>query len=98
LTAQGDNGRPAEYLREQTGASGSLGQTRATLEAVRCIAFEQPISQSGIDHVFSARQTRARGGCAICASSEGFVGADGRLRFATTEAFLRRLGLASLAD
>jgi chromosome segregation and condensation protein ScpB len=29
---------------------------------------------------------------------EEFAGADGRLRFATTEAFLQRFGLASLQE
>jgi chromosome segregation and condensation protein ScpB len=29
---------------------------------------------------------------------EEFAGADGRLRFATTEAFLQRFGLASLGE
>jgi len=29
---------------------------------------------------------------------EEFTGADGRLRFATTEAFLQRFGLASLGE
>jgi chromosome segregation and condensation protein ScpB len=63
-----------------------------------CIAFEQPISQAEIDRLFDADKR----GLVITLRDlrlvEEFAGADGRLRFATTEAFLQRFGLASLTE
>jgi len=47
LTTQVDSGGLAEYLREQTSASGSPDLTTATLEVLACIAFKQPISIFG---------------------------------------------------
>jgi hypothetical protein len=39
----------AAYVSEQSGASGNLQMTTATLEVLACIAFRQPISQAEID-------------------------------------------------
>lgn len=98
LTTQVDNGRLAEYLREQTGASGNPDLTTATMEVLACIAFKQPISQSEIDHLFAADKRGLVVKLRDLRLVEEFAGADGRLRFATTESFLQRFGLASLAD
>jgi len=98
LTTQVENGRLAEYLREQTSASGSPDLTTATLEVLACIAYKQPISQSEIDHLFAADKRGLVVKLRDLRLVEEFAGADGRLRFATTEAFLQRFNLASLQE
>lgn len=98
LTTQVDNGHLAEYLREQTGASGNPDLTTATLEVLACIAFKQPISQSEIDHLFAADKRSLVVKLRDLRLVEEFPGDDGRLRFATTEAFLQRFNLADLQE
>jgi segregation and condensation protein B len=98
LTTEIHNKALAQYLSEQNGASGNSGLTPATLEVLACIAFKQPISQAEIDRLFD---TDKRGLVVTLRDLdlvEEFAGADGRLRFATTEAFLQRFGLASLGE
>jgi chromosome segregation and condensation protein ScpB len=50
LTTRIESKALAAYLSEQSGASGTLQMTTATLEVLACIAFRQPISQAEIDH------------------------------------------------
>ena len=98
LTTDVHNKALAAYVSEQSGASGTLQMTTATLEVLACIAFRQPISQAEIDRLFDA----AKRGLVVKLRDlklvEEFAGADGRLRFATTEDFLQRFGLASLQE
>ncbi len=98
LTAKIESHRVAEYLRHQTGASGNPEMTTAMLEVLACIAFKQPISQAEIDRVFAADKR----GLVVKLRDSGvvadFAGDDGRLRFATTAAFLQRFGLANLEE
>ena len=54
LTTQVVNKALGQYLSEQTGASGNLLLTSATLEVLACIAFKQPICQAVIDRLFDA--------------------------------------------
>ena len=54
LTTEVHNKALAAYLSEQSGASGNLELTTATLEVLACIAFKQPISQAEIDRLFDA--------------------------------------------
>ena len=54
LTTEVHNKALAAYLSEQSGASGNLQMTTATLEVLACIAFRQPISQAEIDLLFDA--------------------------------------------
>lgn len=82
----------------QTGASGSPDLTTATLEVLACIAFKQPISQSELDHLFAADKRGLVVKLRDLRLVEEFAGADGRLRFATTEAFLQRFNLVSLQE
>ena len=63
-----------------------------------CIAFRQPISQAEIDQLFDADKRGLVVKLRDLKLVEEFAGADGRLRFATTEAFLQRFGLASLQE
>ena len=98
LTTTVENGRLGEYLREQTGASGNPDLTTATLEVLACIAFKQPISQSEIDHLFAADKRGLVVKLRDLKLVEEFAGEDGRLRFATTETFLMRFGLATLGE
>ena len=63
-----------------------------------CIAFRQPISQAEIDHLFDADKRGLVVKLRDLKLVEEFAGADGRLRFATTETFLQRFGLASLQE
>jgi Segregation and condensation complex subunit ScpB len=85
-------------LSEQGGASGNLQRTTATIEVLACIAFRQPISQAEIDRLFEADKRGLVVKLRDLKLVEEFAGADGRLRFATTEAFLQRFGLASLQE
>lgn len=98
LTTTVENARLGEYLREQTGASGNPDLTTATLEVLACIAFKQPISQSEIDHLFAADKRGLVVKLRDLKLVEEFPGEDGRLRFATTEAFLQRFKLANPSD
>ena len=63
-----------------------------------CIAFRQPISQAEIDQLFDADKRGLVVKLRDLKLVGEFAGADGRLRFATTEAFLQRFGLASLGE
>ena len=63
-----------------------------------CIAFRQPISQAEIDRLFDADKRGLVVKLRDLKLVEEFAGTDGRLRFATTEAFLQRFGLASLQE
>ncbi|MDQ3566331.1 MAG: SMC-Scp complex subunit ScpB [Pseudomonadota bacterium] len=66
LTTKVENQRLAEYLREQTGASGNPELTTATLEVLGCIVFKQPISQAEIDRLFAADKRAWSSSCGIC--------------------------------
>ena len=95
LTTRIENGASGTCLSEQNLATGNSGLATATLELLACITFRQPISQAEIDQLFDAGKgnvvkLRSQAGRGICA--------DGRLHFAITEEFLRRLSLASLQD
>ena len=63
-----------------------------------CIAFKQPKSQAEIDRLFDADKRGLVVTLRDLKLVEEFAGSDGRLRFATTEAFLRRFGLTSLSE
>jgi chromosome segregation and condensation protein ScpB len=88
----------AQYLSEQNQSNGISGLTTSALEALACIAFRQPISQAEIDHLFDADKRGFVVTLRDLKFVEEFAGADGRLRFATTELFLQRFGLASLSE
>jgi chromosome segregation and condensation protein ScpB len=96
LTIEVHNKALAAYLSEQGSASGSLDLSTATLEVLACVAFKQPISQAEIDQLFDADKRGLVVKLRDLKLVEEFAGADGRLRFATTEAFLERFGLAGL--
>lgn len=70
--------------------------TTASLEVLACIDFRQPTSQAEIDQLFDADKRGLVVKLRDLKLVEEFAGSDGRLRFATTEAFLERFGLASL--
>ena len=72
--------------------------TTSPLEVLACIAFRQPISQAEIDRLFNADKRGLVVKLRDLKLVEEFAGADGRLRFTTTEAFLQRFGLASLGE
>ena len=98
LTTEVHSKALAAYLSEQSGASGSLQMTTATLEVLACIAFKQPISQTEIDHLFDADKRGLVVTLRDLRLVEEFAGSDGRLRFATTQAFLQRFGLTRLSE
>ena len=98
LTTEVHNKALAAYLSEQSGASGNLQMTTASLEVLACIAFRQPISQAEIDRLFDADKRGLLVKLRDLGLVEEFAGADGRLRFATTEEFLQRFGLASVGE
>jgi chromosome segregation and condensation protein ScpB len=98
LTTRIESKALAAYLSEQSGASGTLQMTTATLEVLACIAFKQPISQAEIDLLFDADKRGLVVKLRDLKLVEEFAGADGRLRFATTQTFLQRFGLASLGE
>jgi len=98
LTTEVHNRALAAYLSEQTRASANSGLTTATLEVLACIAFKQPISQTEIDHLFDADKRGLVVTLRDLKLVEEFAGTDGRLRFATTQTFLQRFGLASLQE
>jgi hypothetical protein len=80
-----------QYLSEQNEANGISGLTTSTLEVLACIAFRQPISQAEIDRLFDADKRGLVVKLRDLNLVEEFAGSDGRLRFATTEAFLAAL-------
>jgi chromosome segregation and condensation protein ScpB len=98
LTTRVENKALATYVSEQSGASANLQLTTGALEVLACIAFRQPISQAEIDQLFDADKRGLVVKLRDLKLVEEFAGADGRLRFATTEAFLQRFGLASLGE
>jgi chromosome segregation and condensation protein ScpB len=69
-----------------------------TLEVLACIAFRQPISQAEIDQLFDSDKRGLVVKLRNLKLVQEFAAMDGRLRFATTEAFLQRFGLASLQE
>jgi chromosome segregation and condensation protein ScpB len=96
LTTKVENECCADYLRAQTGESGNPELTTAALEVLACIAFKQPISQAEIDQIFAADKRSLVVKLRDLDLVADYSGTDGRLRFATTGAFLRWFGLASL--
>jgi segregation and condensation protein B len=98
LTTEIHNKALAKYLSEQNGSGGNSGFTSGTLEVLACIAFRQPISQAEIDQVFDADKRGLVVKLRDLNLVEEFAGSDGRLRFATTEAFLQRFGLTNLQE
>jgi segregation and condensation protein B len=98
LTIEVNNKALAHYFSEQNDANGISGLTTSALEVLACIAFRQPISQAEIDHLFDADKRGFVVTLRDLKFVEEFAGADGRLRFATTELFLQRFGLASLSE
>ena len=98
LTTRVENKALAAYMSEQGTSSGGLQLTTGTLEVLACIAFRQPISQAEIDQLFDADKRGLVVKLRDLKLVEEFAGADGRLRFATTEAFLQRFGLANLQE
>ena len=98
LTSRVENKALATYVSEQSGASANPQMTTGTLEVLACIAFRQPISQAEIDQLFDADKRGLVVRLRDLKLVEEFAGADGRLRFATTEAFLQRFGLANLQE
>ena len=83
FTTRVENKALAAYVSEQSGASGNLQMTSATLEVLACIAFRQPISQPEIDRLFAADKRGLVVKLRDLKLVEEFAGADGRLRFAT---------------
>jgi chromosome segregation and condensation protein ScpB len=98
LTTEVNNKTLAHYLSEQNDTNGISGLTTSALEVLACIAFRQPISQAEIDRLFDADKRGFVVRLRDLKLVEEFAGADGRLRFATTELFLQRFGLASLQE
>jgi chromosome segregation and condensation protein ScpB len=98
LTTEVHNKALAQYLSEQNQANGSSQLTSPALEVLACIAFKQPISQAEIDRLFDADKRGLVVKLRDLKLVEEFAGADGRLRFATTEVFLQRFGLANLGE
>jgi Predicted transcriptional regulator containing the HTH domain len=98
LTTEVNNKTMAQYLSEQSHSNGISGLTTSALEVLACIAFRQPISQAEIDHLFDADKRGFVVTLRDLKLVEEFAGADSRLRFATTELFLQRFGLASLQE
>jgi chromosome segregation and condensation protein ScpB len=98
LTAKVEGSRVADYLRHQTDASGNPEMTTAMLEVLACIAFKQPISQAEIDRIFAADKRSLVVKLRDAGLVADFAANDGRLRFATTGAFLQRFALGSLEE
>ena len=98
LTTEIQNKALGAYLSEQGTASANLDLTTATLEVLACIAFKQPISQAEIGRLFDVDKRGLVVKLRDLKLVEKFAAADGRLRFATTEAFLQRFGLTSLGE
>jgi chromosome segregation and condensation protein ScpB len=68
------------------------------LKCSRASPFRQSISQAEIDRLFDADKRGLVVKLRDLKLVEEFAGADGRLRFATTEAVLQRFWLASLQE
>jgi chromosome segregation and condensation protein ScpB len=98
LTTEVNNKALVHYLSEQNDATGISGLRTSALEVLARIAFRQPISQAEIDRLFDADKRGFVVTLRDLKLVEEFPGADGRLRFATTELFLQRFGLASLQE
>ncbi len=98
LTTKIETDRLADYLRAQTGASGSPDLTTAALEVLACIAFKQPISQAEIDQLFAADKRGLVVKLRDLRLVTDFAGDDARLRFVTTDSFLQRFGLENLTE
>ncbi len=98
VTARVDNAGAAEYVSGLTQQSGDPDLTSSALEVLACIAFKQPISQAGIDKAFGADKRGLVVRLRELRLVEEFAGTGGRLHFVTTEAFLRRFQLASIAE
>ena len=98
LTTKIESSHLADYLRDQTGASGNPDLTTAALEVLACIAFKQPVSQAEIDQLFAADKRGLVVKLRDLRLVTDFAGDDGRMRFATTDMFLRRFGLSSLEE
>ena len=97
LTTEVNNKALAHYLSEQNSGNGISDLTTSALEMLACMAFKQPISQTEIDRLFDADKR----GLVVKLRDFGLVEEFTvwrRLRFATTEAFLQRFGLASLGE
>ena len=88
----------ARYLSEQNEAHGISDLATSALEVLAFIAFRQPISQAEIDRLFDADKRGLVVKLRDLHLVEEFAGSDGRLRFATTEAFLQRFGLTNLQE
>jgi hypothetical protein len=98
LTTEVQNKALGAYLSEQGTASANLDLTTATLEVLACIAFKAADQPGGNRSSLRRRQARPCGETPGFKLVEEFAGLDGRLRFATTEAFVQRFGLASFGD
>ena len=100
FTGRIQNEMLSAFIVERVPASSGAGElTQAALEVLSCIAFKQPISQGEIDQIFG--DTDKRHLVSVLRQLElveEFAGPDGRLRFATTGAFLDRFGLNSLSE
>lgn len=83
-------------LRPVDAGSGELSQ--AAMEVLGCIALKQPIAQIEIDRIFNADKRGVVGRLREAGLVEEFAGEGGRLKFATTEGFLRKYGIASLDE
>jgi chromosome segregation and condensation protein ScpB len=60
--------------------------------------FKQPISQAEIDHLFDADKRGLVVTLRDLKLVEELARTDGRMRFATTQTFLQRFGLASVGE
>ena len=98
LITEVNNKALARYLSEQNEAHGISDLATSALEVLAFIAFRQPISQAEIDRLFDADKRGLVVKLRDLHLVEEFAGSDGRLRFATTEAFLQRFGLTNLQE
>ncbi len=100
FTGRIQNEMLSAFIAERVPASSGAGElTQAALEVLSCIAFKQPVTQGEIDQIFG--DTDKRHLVSVLRNLdlvEEFAGPDGRLRFATTDSFLTRFGIESLAD
>jgi len=96
-TTRVENRSLSTFLAERSERQGEL--TPPALEVLACVAFNQPVSQSEIDHFFGGVDKRHL--VFVLRQSkmiEEFAGEDGRLRFATTGKFLRHFNLKSVGE
>lgn len=75
--------------------SGDLNET--ALEVLACIAMKQPVCQAEVDRYFDADKRAIVHRLREMELVTEFAGKGGRLEFATTEKFMSRFGLDSLA-